>query len=266
VKKQIHKIKWVLLRTISTLLEESRIVSRSSGPQGTYDGEEFIFYKQHFNDRLTPIKVLDIGANTGLWATTFLNSLRNKEILIHAIEPIPEFIELINAQKNSRILAHNFAIGEDFGVTEIAKIGQGGTSFPNTDNAYPEYQKVINWHRIPTISGDSLVLKLDFQPDLIKIDTDGFDFIILKSLDKTLNRMRPVVQFEFTYRFARKAKYSLYDVFEFLHRQNYRIEVLTSEGKLRHVAFPRLEVLNHQTKNFIALPNELIDRLPTPHT
>jgi FkbM family methyltransferase len=255
MKQIVHRIKYNCLLVISSSLEKLRLASRSSGPQGTFDGEEFVFYRSFFNNSNASLDVLDIGANTGLWAIDFLQAVSAGEVVIHAIEPIPEFIQIINAKGDPRILTHNYAIGKDLGEIKIAKIGQGGTSFPNTDNSYPEARKDIHWHTVPSISGDSLVTELGIKPDLIKIDTDGFDFTILKSLQKTLVLFRPVVQFEFTFRFAKKAKYSLCDVIDYLDLQNYRSFVLTSEGNLRQVIFPRLEVLNHQTKNFIALPN-----------
>lgn len=256
MKHLTHKFKYISLQIISKFLEELKIVSKSTGPQGTFDGEEFIFYREHFTEITLPFYVLDIGANTGLWAMEFLKTMGNGEVFIHAVEPIPEFFQLIIARNNPRIFAHNFAVGNDRGLIKIAKIGQGGTTFPNTDSNYPKFQKEISWHTVPTTSGDSLIIKLSFKPDLIKIDTDGFDFTILKSLHETLNRFRPVVQFEFTYRFAKKANYSLHEVVDFLEQHGYRVEVLTCEGKLRRVVFPRLEVLNHQTKNFIALPRD----------
>ena len=254
MKRLIHKVKFFILLTISSILEKFKLVSMASGPLGTFDGEEFIFYQEYFFEWRFPLVVLDIGANTGLWATDFLEAARNRLALIHAVEPIPEFIKMINDNGNSQIRAHHFAIGEDFGEVKIARIGNGGTSFPNTDSDYPDSSKEIFWHTVPTISGDSLVKQLNIKPDLIKIDTDGFDFNIIKSLHGTLVSCRPILQFEFTYRFAKKANYSLRDVIDYLSLRNYKTFVIASNGNLESLAFPRLEVLNHQTKNFIALP------------
>lgn len=249
-----HKFKYKILRTIQISLEKLGLVSKSSSIAGTFDGEEFIFYSNYFQGFVGEMRVLDIGANTGLWALDFIACIGSENIRIFAIEPIPEFFELITSLKHNKIFPINIAIGIDGGITRLAKVGNGATSFPNLDNQYPISKKILNWHEVRTISGDSLVREFSLAPHLIKIDTDGYDFEVLKSLISTLNVYRPLVQFEFTFRFARKANYSLREVLIFLKKCKYRIYVLTPNGKLRKILFGRLEVLNHQTKNFIAIP------------
>jgi hypothetical protein len=106
--------------------------------------------------------------------------------------------------------------------------------------------------------GDDLLVKYNIQPDYIKIDTDGFDFSVIKSLSGYLASAKPLIQFEFTYRFAQIAGYKLKDVIEFLNSLQYQVFVLDKDSNLKRVLIPRLEVINHQTKNFIAIP-ELSD-------
>lgn len=108
---------------------------------------------------------------------------------------------------------------------------------------------------VKVVAGDDVVEKMTQPPDLIKIDTDGYDFEVIKSLSKTLSLHRPIIQFEFTYRFAKSAGWSLEESINFLNGFNYKTYVLTSVGSIRKVKFPRLEVMNHQTKNFLSFPN-----------
>ena len=43
---------------------------------------------------------------------------------------------------------------------------------------------------------DSVVSKADFSPNFIKIDTDGFDFKVLRGAIKTLTHFKPTIFFE----------------------------------------------------------------------
>lgn len=43
---------------------------------------------------------------------------------------------------------------------------------------------------------DSIVTIYHFEPNLIKIDTDGFDFKVLRGAQRTLKEYAPVIFFE----------------------------------------------------------------------
>ena len=74
-------------------------------------------------------------------------------------------------------------------------------------------------------------------PNFIKIDTDGMDFEILKTFRNVLQKYQPIVQFEFSKRFAKKAKYSLGDSIEFLEQLGYKIRVIDFRGELKKLDF-----------------------------
>lgn len=196
----------------------------------------------------------------------FLHCVNKQDVKIFAVEPIPEFFTRIKDLNDTRIFPINYAIGSDGGNIGIARIGNGATSFPNIDSHYPQHQKDIKWHTVPTISADTLVKDLQIAPQLIKIDTDGYDFNVVRSLEKNLHECSPLVQFEFTFRFAKSANYSLRDLILYMRHLNYVTFVITPEGKLRKVIFFCFEVLNHQTKNFLSVPISKVKDLSTLRT
>lgn len=266
ITKTIHRIKFRILCVISLISESIGITSKSSNIFGTFEGEEFIFYSDYFPQRYSSLCVLDIGANLGDWAETFLKSVEIHETKIYAVEPIPEFYDRIALKSNPKIYAINIALGDGNEQIQIAKIGSGATSFPITNQLYTESTKEFRWHKVRLMPGDDLLDELKIKPDLIKIDTDGYDFSVLKSLNNTLINYQPIIQFEFTHRFAKNAQYSLQDTLKFLRMRNYVIFVVSSNGELKKIRIPYLEVLNHQTKNFIAFPKKNLKFRPFPHT
>ena len=235
-----------------------RIASKSAGVFGTFDNEEFAIYQNFFSDTSMPLSVIDVGANYGNWSCKFLELFPGKDVKIDAIEPIPHFFQSILRIDDERLSAHNIAIGKNGDSIRVARVGGGGTAFPENSKLYPQRIKPPEWHELICESGDSFIKSNGLLPDLIKIDTDGLDFQILQTFGDTLIKTKPIIQFEFTFRFARKANYSLLDIIEYLKKVNYKTYVITGDSKLKSVRYPRLEVLNHQTKNFIALPSSKV--------
>ncbi len=250
LSKLVVRVKFSLLKLLANLLASVGLVSKSSNVMGTFDGEEFNLYAEIFSNR-ERLMVFDIGANYGSWAESFLEIFPKTEVIIHSVEPVPFFFERIKLSGNPKIFPHNFAISEYGELIKIAKVGGGGTSFPDNHSGY--IAKEVVWHEIPAMTGDAFSSKVQLGPDLIKIDTDGFDFSVLKSFQNTIKQYSPVVQFEFTFRFAKQAGYSLNSKIKFLKDLDYETYVVTHDSSLRRVYFPRLEVLNHETKNFVAL-------------
>jgi FkbM family methyltransferase len=225
------------------------LVSKATNPEGTFDGEEFPLYQELFAGRRISLSIIDVGANYGYWAKTFSEILPEHELRIECIEPIPHFYDAIVEMGISKVRSHNLGISKNEREIRVARVGGGGTSFPDESST-----KSVNWIRVPAMTGDLFVNRLSLKPNLIKIDTDGFDLDVLTSFKDTLQSTRPFVQFEYTFRFARRANYTLKSVIEFLEKYNYKTYVITSDSTLRKIISPRLEVLNHQTKNFFAVP------------
>ena len=251
----INRLKFFTLRLAALIFEKIRIAAKSGGVFGTFGNEEFPIYAILFSDKKKPLSVIDVGANYGNWSRDFLELFQDRDVKINAIEPIPHFFQSILEINDVRLSAHNTAIGKNGDSIRVARVGGGGTAFPENSKLYPQRIKPVEWHELIAESGDSFIKKNGLLPDLIKIDTDGLDFQILHTFEEALRETRPVIQFEFTFRFARKANYTLLEIIDYLEEFNYTTYVISGDSRLKSVKFPRLEVLNHQTKNFIALPS-----------
>jgi FkbM family methyltransferase len=177
IRNLINRVKFMLLRFFSVLLEFTGLVSKSATSTGTYNGEEFSALQEFFLAvHLRQISVIDVGANYGDWSQALLHNFPGKDIFVDAIEPIPHFYEAIKKRSNDRIRPHNFAISIDKTEVRVARVGRGGTSFPDKTT-----NKTMNWHCAPGITGDDSVKQFSLKPNLIKIDTDGMDLQVLAS-------------------------------------------------------------------------------------
>ena len=249
------KAKFMILILISRFIESIKLTSKSSSKLGTYHGEEFQIIKRLYDRCHYFYNVLDIGANNGDWAAEFLNLMPRTGSKILAIEPIKKFYIESQVIHDSRVTFLNCGVSLENGTLQMAEIGNGGSAFFGENNSryIPSNDKY--WHSVKTFTGDWLLAREKFLVDFIKIDTDGMDFMIIQSLQETINSLQPIIQFEFSFRFARNANYTLQENIAFLESLGYSVFVIDNYAELKAIKYPRLEVLNHQTKNFWAIPN-----------
>jgi FkbM family methyltransferase len=151
-------------------------------------------------------RVLDIGANIGQSSYTFRKIFPNAEI--HAFEPNPLIFEVLRKNlKKSKIQVYNFGLGQ---VNSTSKIyipeyknvlftGLGSCSQKQAENYLK--RNIINFNsskfsifiqEIMIKTGDSL----NFIPDFIKIDVEGFEVGVLRGLMDTIKKHRPIVLVE----------------------------------------------------------------------
>lgn len=246
----------MLLSLFSRLMELTWVTSKSTATLGSYHGQEFQLIESLSDQGRYFCNVLDVGANNGDWAAEFLELLPGSGSKVLAIEPIEDFYKYSQVNQDSRITFLNCAISLKNGTVQITEIGNGGSAFFGENNSNYGTPKIRTQHSLEAYNGDWLVAREKFLVDFIKIDTEGMDFIILQSLQKTIESLQPIIQFEFSFRFSRNAGYTLQDNINFLESLDYSVFVIDRYAQLKAIKCSRLEVLNHQTKNFWAIPNK----------
>jgi len=120
--------------------------------------------------------VLDIGANIGVMTRIFAERAGH----VHAFEPSPRALALLQLNAPPNCTVHPFALGEKEGVVAFAEcealdmshIGEGDL-------------------QVPVRTVDSLGLR----PSFIKIDVEGFEPQVLRGAAQTL-AAGPIVMFE----------------------------------------------------------------------
>jgi FkbM family methyltransferase len=133
---------------------------------------------------------VDIGANTGQHSIYFLRILGASKAIL--FEPLPE---------TCRILRENIRLNNLNHLCDLTHLGLGlsdrnsnvNFSVDLTNLGRASLQDNMNGP-IRTVSGDSV---LEGQHvDFIKIDTEGFEMKVLKGLEKTIEKSRPILFIE----------------------------------------------------------------------
>ena len=154
-------------------------------------------------------RAIDVGANIGDSAA-IINHYSKMPVL--CIEGNPKFIPML--EKNSKQMK-NIAIEPCF-VGEInetvSTINYGGTARIETAETGIEVKtvtQILNKHEAFN------------EAKLLKIDTDGFDFKILRASEQFLINAKPILFFEFDPFFLIKQNENPASIFPFLNKLNY---------------------------------------------
>lgn len=134
-----------------------------------------------------PINIIDVGANIG---DTVLNigDKEDKYLLVEGEKSYNQYIEK-NLKGYNYVLETAFCAESDDDGKGKAVVKDHGTA------------KVVNDEQgtdLVTKTMDRIVDENQFAPDVFKIDTDGFDFKVMRGAKKMLTEHKPVIFFEWT--------------------------------------------------------------------
>lgn len=193
------------------------------------DEIEFLKKILFVNDENVNLTIFDIGANIGEYSMELINLGDSRIKEIHSFEPLPDFyLKLVNNTNSiKKIKAHNFAIDDIDIKKDMYQLcspndngANGMSSFYWRDvfNKYPYLPNVS----VKCIKLDNFIQENNFDIiDLIKIDTEGHELNVLKSLSNTLkNQKVKYIQFEYGGCFI-DSKITMNDIIQFVKQFNY---------------------------------------------
>ncbi len=171
--------------------------------------------------------VLDIGANLGYYSFFMAERVGGSGKLL-AVEPIPLFADIwkknMAKHKAKSINLFNCALGNEakesvkmsipivdgvvrHGLTKVSEEGDGDEVFISYD--------------VPMYVGDALVAEQNIdQLDFVKCDVEGFEQFVIPSLNKTIDKFKPVFQIELSGEENRQ------NVVDYLVKKDYQIFIL----------------------------------------
>jgi FkbM family methyltransferase len=138
--------------------------------------------------------LFDIGAETGFMSAVFARSRRHPAQIL-SVEPDPQCLSLLN-----RAVALNGSSEIDWQIAAVAVSDSSGRmSLPLTNRFYEcplTADERPGEIEVEATTLAELVEGRSWQPDLIKIDTESFEYEILCPALGLLEQLRPALQLE----------------------------------------------------------------------
>lgn len=137
--------------------------------------------------------VVDIGANDGQWISDIKHRGYNGPAL--SIEPLKENYKKLVAQNLKNVITLNCAVGNMNGEIYINKASNNGlsSSILELDSSHKEAApnvKFINKEKVKILKLSKILAANKHQNIYVKIDTQGYEYEVLKSISKSnLNRI-----------------------------------------------------------------------------
>jgi FkbM family methyltransferase len=164
-------------------------------PNGMIWEIESIF---QFFSQINPYKectVVDIGAQSGSY-TLFAKYLPNAKF--HSFEPFKQSFDLLNdnikLNNIENVTTYNVALSNIEGKT-ILNTSKGHNGLHTLGATPLRFNDTIPIE-VNTKTLDSFFYDIDRKVDIIKIDTEGWEFNILKGALNTLKKYKPIIQIE----------------------------------------------------------------------
>jgi len=170
-------------------------------------------------------KIIDVGANIGLYTLTFAKLIGEKEGIVFAFEPSDEAFFRINQNiklnnfKNIKL--YKLGVSDEIGESEF---------YITEDDAFNSLgknpmKKIIEKRNIPTITLDKFIEDNNLDEiNILKIDTEGADYLVLRGATKLLdNKNPPIILCEYNKTTQSGYDYRLDDLIDFLELKNYRV-------------------------------------------
>ncbi|MGL5874471.1 MAG: FkbM family methyltransferase [Xenococcaceae cyanobacterium] len=192
------------------------------------NGEIFLLQslQKHFLSQ--KIVVFDVGANLGEWSIAVKKNLNNN--CVYCFEIVPKTFELLSSNLSNY---HDFKLN-NFGLSDSVKTVTV-TYYPSENSGssieclpWNIESEQVNCH---VITGDIYVKRESIERiDLLKIDTEGHDFSVLKGFSQFLatNSIK-VIQFEYGKTYI-PSRTTLGDIYNLLAPNGYSIGRLYPKG------------------------------------
>jgi FkbM family methyltransferase len=174
-----------------------------------------------------PVVLLDIGANRGNWTAHALSLARPHALRIHAFEPAADTRAMLAERLATApaVAIHPVAVADRDGDAAFFSMGAGS---PVSSLAAISGDRR---EQVPVVRVDTFMARHEpAGATMFKIDTEGFDFAVLRGAEATLASGRvEIVQFEYNWRWLINHA-CLRDVFEYLDDKPYRLGKLVPGG------------------------------------
>lgn len=183
--------------------------------------------------------ILDVGAHEGESISFFLKNFNVDKII--SFEPSPINFEKLKKNiaklesrfKKTEIIIENLALGKKKETVKLKQHSESSSSTINNFNLKSNYfkkkNKFLNLKNnffkeldVNVIVFEEYIVKNGIQKiDLLKIDTEGYEYDVLQGLNNKLNRVE-MIMFEHHYDDMLKKEYTFSKIHDFLKQNSFK--------------------------------------------
>lgn len=167
--------------------------------------------------------IIDIGAQSGLYSL-FAKFLTKSNF--YAFEPYPLTYNLLvdNLRLNNIQNVETFNIGisntKEKKILNICDHNNGFNTLGDNVLRFDVFDKI----EVNTDTIDNLFYDKNIRVDYIKIDTEGWEYFVLKGAEKTIKKDRPIIQIEWNEENAKQCNVKKIDLEKLLEEYKYSIK------------------------------------------
>lgn len=182
-----------------------------------------------------PLTVIDVGSHKGEYILSIKNKFKIKKI--YGFEPNKEIFNLLSKKygKDNNIELYNLGISNLPGETFLNKNIESSSSSINELNTNSRYfhkkyllLNFLNLKKISTKVKIKVICLSNFfvqnnihEIDLLKIDTEGFELHVLKSLHENISKIK-IIHFEHHFDDMIIKNYNFSDIHNYLVNRNFK--------------------------------------------
>ena len=201
------------------------------------------FFKRKFNNNI--LVLVDVGAHHGETVDLFNKNFNVKSVI--SFEPSPKnYNKFLKKSRNIKNLKlYNLALGNEKKIIDFSDHFETQSSTPTKINKNSKYlkkkffylnpfnnNKIINIVKVKMDRLDNVLRQLNLKEiDILKIDTEGYDFNVIKGLGESI-RFVKYIYFEHHFHDMLIKGYNLTDIHNYLIKHNFK-KVLKCKMKFR---------------------------------
>jgi len=208
---------------------------------------EIKYFYEKFIELERPVCFLDVGANYGTHSLLFLSQGVNAITFEPNPECTPIFQSLLSAN-HLRGQLETYAIGEKNSSAELV-FPKGDTWNGSLDTAYQHGMKAAGdlvHIKVDIVSLDNWIEQHKIRPNIIKIDTEGFELNVLRGARRTITESKAAIVFETN---KGQERSDLFNEFKFLGYDVFELKDVFNNPR----RFTQEEFINSHETNFLAL-------------
>lgn len=179
--------------------------------------------------------VIDVGANVGYYTMVAARAVGTTGC-VHAFEPSPSVLPLLQANAalnpHAKICVHGQAVTDHCGEVQFHTATADRRGYSSIRDLGVGTASVAT---VKAVSLDSVLTELP-STRLVKVDVEGAELLVLKGMQRLIERDRPFLILEIDDTFLREMGADAQQQCDFLREADYELYRIIAKGALQRVA------------------------------